>query len=85
MALGLPVVSTDCLIGGLSVIINNNENGIIVPVGDEKAMAAAIERIVNDPVLSAHLSGNARKVLQEFSSRSIAEMWLSYIEDVLTC
>ena len=40
MALGVPVISTDC--GGMTEIINNGENGFIVPVRESKIMAEKI-------------------------------------------
>ena len=40
MALGVPVISTDC--GGMAEVINNGENGFIVPVRESKIMAKKI-------------------------------------------
>jgi len=40
MALGLPVISTNC--GGVSELISNGKNGWVVPVRDPRAMADAI-------------------------------------------
>ena len=39
MALGLPVVATDCPPGGPRMVISSGENGLLVPVNDERAMA----------------------------------------------
>jgi len=44
MALGVPVISTDC--GGMGEVIKNGENGFIVPVRDVKAMVRAIENFI---------------------------------------
>ena len=40
MALGIPVISTDC--GGMTEVINNGENGFIVPVRESRIMAKII-------------------------------------------
>ena len=40
MALGLPVISTDC--GGMSEIIIDNKTGFLVPTRDPEAMARTI-------------------------------------------
>lgn len=42
LSMGLPVVATDC--GGIRDCINK-ENGLIVPVNDEKALASALEQV----------------------------------------
>ena len=39
MAIGLPVVCTDCPIGGARMVIKNNINGILTPVGDDRIFA----------------------------------------------
>ena len=44
MALGVPCVSTDCRPGGARALIRDGENGFIVPTGDAKALAEAMER-----------------------------------------
>ena len=41
MALGLPVVSTDCPCGGPKTLIEDGVNGLLVPIMDEKAMTDA--------------------------------------------
>ena len=48
MAVGLPVISTDCKGGGASFLIKNEVNGLLVPIRDEEALVNAIERLIND-------------------------------------
>jgi glycosyltransferase involved in cell wall biosynthesis len=43
MCMGLPVVATT--VGGVPEIVRDQENGLLVPVRDIKAMACALERI----------------------------------------
>jgi glycosyltransferase involved in cell wall biosynthesis len=48
MALGIPVVSTDCA-SGPAEILENGKYGILVPVENPSALAAAISRTLDDP------------------------------------
>ncbi len=76
MAIGMPVVCTDCPIGGAAAIIRNGENGLLVPVGDKKSLADALQRVISDKELSKKLSGNALKIKDELSLSNIAKKWM---------
>lgn len=76
MAMGLPVVCTDCPVGGAAMAIENGTNGLLIKPGDASAMARAFSRIADEPQLAKHLSGNARKVRLKYSLESIAEKWM---------
>lgn len=65
MALGVPVVSTDCPTGP-SEIIQNGKNGLLVPPKDYKAMAKAIIEILDDVSLSRKLSEKGKKRAEDF-------------------
>ncbi len=47
MAAGLPVIGTNT--GGTPELLGGGKYGILVPAGDEKALAAALERLMEDP------------------------------------
>ena len=49
LACGCPCVSTDCPSGGPAEILLNGELGLLVPVGDDAALAQAMERVLNQP------------------------------------
>ena len=53
-----PIVATAA--GGTPEIVLDGETGLLVPVGDEPALAAAIERLVVDPELRERLAAGAR-------------------------
>lgn len=76
MAIGMPVVCTDCPIGGAAAVINNGENGLLVPVGDAEGLAEAIKKVVSDKELSEKLSDNAQKIREELSLPNIARKWM---------
>ncbi len=76
MAIGMPVVCTDCPIGGASSVIKDGENGLLTDVGDYKGMAEAIKQIISDSELSAKLSENAVKIKEELSLSNVAKKWM---------
>ena len=49
LACGCPCVSTDCPSGGPAEILLNGDLGPLVPVGDDAALAEAMERVLNRP------------------------------------
>lgn len=75
MAMGLPVIATDCPIGGSRMLIKDYENGILVPVGDRKAMSEAMIRLANDRKLADRISVKAAESKKEYSIEKIAKMW----------
>ncbi len=84
MALGLAVVSTDCPPGGPRMVIQHEKNGLLVPVGDRDALAAAINRLIEDRKLAEQLGKNAAKIGQMASPQRIFEEWKDYIEEIIT-
>lgn len=60
MACGCPCVSTNCP-AGPSEILDNGRFGPLVPVGDDSALAAAMERILDSPPEKDTLLARARE------------------------
>ncbi len=79
LAMGIPSVVTDCPIGGARMIIKNGVNGILVPVGDEKAMSEGIKKILSDPFFAETLGKEAYKLRSEFPIEKIAKEWLDVL------
>ncbi|MFJ7974839.1 glycosyltransferase family 4 protein [Peribacillus sp. NPDC096379] len=82
MACGLPCVSTDCDMGPRE-LINNYENGILVPVDEENEMEKAIREILNDTQLAIRLGNNAKKVQVKNSIEVIGDHILEYMERII--
>lgn len=71
MGAGKPVVVTD--VGDNKHVIENGENGIIVPKMDTQKMSQEIERLILDKSLREKLGQNARqKVISECSVHAMA-------------
>ena len=83
MALGLPVIATDCPCGGARMLIEDGVSGRLVPVGDEEKMAKAMEDILNDQKLSELLGKNARQTVGKADSCKVYEEWKTYVEKLI--
>jgi len=82
MASGLPVVSTDC--GGPATAVSRNKTGLLTPVGDANALAAAMETLVRDPGLCDRFGIEGRRVAEErFSIAAAGEIFLDTYDKVL--
>lgn len=82
MALGLPVVATDCPCGGPRTIMTHEVNGLLVPIKDQKAMEEGINRLIEDRELAERLGREARKIADRANDQAIYEQWRDYIEQL---
>ena len=57
LAYGKPVVATE--IGGIPEVIRKDKTGLLVPVRQPAALAAAIDRLIDDPALRESLGAAA--------------------------
>lgn len=83
MSMGLPCISTDCPCGGSRHLINSERNGLLVPVGDAKAFAAAMERIASDSTYAETLGKAAKKTRISHAETRIIANYFDYIENIL--
>lgn len=80
LGLGLPVIATDCPIGGARMFIRNNENGVLVPVGDEVKMTQAILQVIENQDFARYIGKKAINIRKELSVERIAQQWIKVIE-----
>ena len=72
LALGVPVVGA--AVGGIPFLVEDGSNGLLVPPGDEDAIAASLERLAGDPALLAALARRAQEsVYPKYSWARVAE------------
>ncbi|MER7112297.1 glycosyltransferase family 4 protein [Streptomyces sp. NPDC000229] len=74
MRCGLPVVSTDCDYGPRE-IIEDGEDGFLVPVGDVDAIAAALLRLIDDPQLRRRMGAAALANARRFDPGPVAKQY----------
>lgn len=82
MACGLPCVSTDCSPGGARELIQNGENGLIVPCGDIEAIAEKIIYLLNHPEVAEKMGREAQKIVKRLEPSEIFGKWKNYVEEV---
>jgi len=63
MSYGLACVVTDT--GGIPSVINNGENGILIPPRNSRALAEALERLIENEQLRRRLGENARETIRK--------------------
>ena len=86
MAMGLPVISTDCPCGGPAYLIENGRNGFLVPLGDgaKECFAEMMGRLYEDAELAETIAEAAREITVTQAPDVIYAKWESYIEKMQT-
>ena len=79
MALGLPCISTDSSGGGSRFLIENEKNGILVPMQNKEQLVKAIIKIIEDKEYANKLGNSASKKMKPLSQKNINKLWVDYI------
>jgi glycosyltransferase involved in cell wall biosynthesis len=74
MALGLPIISTDCP-SGPSEIIEDRKDGLLVPVKDDNSLAQAILEVLRNDELKKNLGREAKLRVEKFALNKITEKY----------
>jgi len=77
----LPVIGTS--VGGIPDMIKNDINGILVTQKDPKAIARAIDKILNTPEFTKKIIQNSHDTVKEFLPEIIAKKHLKLFEDIM--
>ena len=81
MACGTPVVGTR--VGGLQTVIENGKSGLLVPAGDDEALADAMAQVLTDARLRMHLAHGARDRAEHFTWRRVGDRMVDLYDRVL--
>ena len=71
LAAGTPVLATAT--GGVAEVVRDGENGLLVPVGDARALGAAIRSFVGDETLQKRLRAAATPSVAEYAPDRVFE------------
>ncbi|PCJ67878.1 MAG: hypothetical protein COA58_01695 [Bacteroidetes bacterium] len=79
MAAGLPVISTDCPTGP-NEIIDNNKNGILIPVSDISAAHLALESLLHNPEKSMEMGKKAALSIERYSINNGVDSYFKILD-----
>jgi glycosyltransferase involved in cell wall biosynthesis len=92
MALGLPVIATDCQSGPAEILagvsnlgcrdVTFADHGVLVPEQDVGAMSAAIRAIIGDPARKSDYVRRSRARAQDFAIGPVAERSWALFDDI---
>lgn len=83
MAIGLPCISTDCPCGGPAYLIQNMENGILIPVNDKNELTKALCLLAGNRELAYKLGNKAKEIREKLSVNIIVDKWLEFCEKIV--
>ena len=83
MALGLPIVATDCPCGGPATVMTNEVDGLLIPIKDENALVEGINRLIENRELAECFGDNARHIAERANAEAVFRQWRSYLEDIV--
>jgi glycosyltransferase involved in cell wall biosynthesis len=73
MSQGRPVIATDAVGAAAGGLVRDGETGLVVPAGDKRALARAIERLLADASLRESLGRGARDAVAAYSYERAAD------------
>lgn len=80
-ACGLPLIATDA--PGCREIVEHEVNGLLIPVKDAPALAAALRRLCHEPATRQRMGHASRaKALAEFDERIVFEQTLAVYREL---
>ena len=82
MACGLPAVCFDFKCGPRD-IINEGQNGLIVPDGDIEGLADAVVSLMKDEGVRKKMGENAKKVVETYSEEKVMSKWMKLYEEAV--
>ena len=82
LAVGMPVIVTDCPIGGAKMMIRNEKTGILIPVGDTEMLVQSVKRILTDEAFAVKLGAQAAESMRAYTLEKIANQWIDVVNKV---
>ena len=68
---------------GPGALIKDEETGILFPVNDANALAAALKRLISNGVLGRRLAENGKKIYEtKFSEKIVVDKYIKLFEQM---
>ena len=83
MASHIPILSTDCEIGGPAELLQNGKGGFLVPVKNINALYEGMLYCIENYSEMEKKADESYRYINNYSSNSIREKWLILIKEVL--
>lgn len=80
MACGTPVVT--CPVGGIPAVARDGRNALFVKPGDVAGLAAALERLLDDPALRESMSQANREDIRRYDVRTMGASLLGIYREI---
>ncbi len=78
---GVPAIATDCLTGPRE-LLGESEYGVLVPYGDDGALAGALHTLIADKSARERFSALGRKRAEEFAAPNVFPLWQQLLEEI---
>lgn len=79
MAVGVPVISTDCPCGGPRSLVESESQGQLVPCGDAIALSNCMKAILSSQKFQQELSIGAKKRAYDFLPERVFRQWEGFV------
>lgn len=83
MAMGFPVISSDCPSGGPRSLIQDHENGLLFENDNLGSLIFCLREVLDSPELRKKLSENSIKIREKLDENLIIKRWQELIENVV--
>ncbi len=83
MSMGVLSISTDCPAYGSRMLIENNVNAVLVPVGDTRKMAEEMVRLIDNETLADTIRHNAVFIRETLDPVRTSQAWMDYIQTIV--
>ena len=81
MCIGLPCIATR--VSGSDELIQDGENGLLINIGDKKALVDSIDKILGNESLAEKLGEKAKGLSSELTISKIMNQWIKLINEMV--